>query len=71
VFDRMESNILPTYTIMTQQDIVLMETKHMCTKSNWPILRCDDPLSLYLGLQKDMCVFVRDRMGIVNIRHVV
>jgi DNA-directed RNA polymerase subunit H (RpoH/RPB5) len=69
-FDRMKSNLLPTYTIMTIPEIIHLETKHKCTRDCWPTLRADDPMSLYLGIKKGTCLFVTDRQGIVNIRHV-
>jgi hypothetical protein len=69
-FDRMKSNLLPTYTIMNMTDIIHMETKHKCARVCWPTLRIDDPLSLYLGLKTGTCLFVTDKQGIVNIRHV-
>jgi hypothetical protein len=50
-FDRMKSNLLPTYTIMNMDEIILMETKHECARVCWPTLRIDDPLALYLGLK--------------------
>jgi hypothetical protein len=69
-FDRMKSNLLPTYTIMTMADMIHMETKHKCARTCWPTLRQDDPLSLYLGLKTGTCLFVTDKQGVVNIRHV-
>jgi len=70
-FDRMQSNLLPTYTIMTPDDICSMEIKHKCTRSNWPTLPSTDPVALYLGLTHGMCLFVYDRSGVSNVRHVV
>jgi DNA-directed RNA polymerase subunit H (RpoH/RPB5) len=71
LIDRMRSNLLPTYTIMTPDEIQTMETTHKCSRTHWPILKTNDPVAQYLGLGEGTCLFVRDRHGVLNIRHVV
>jgi DNA-directed RNA polymerase subunit H (RpoH/RPB5) len=70
-FDRMESNLMPTYTTMTSEEIACMESKHKCPRTQWPRLCETDPLALYLGIKRGTCVFVCDISGIINVRHVV
>lgn len=70
-FDRMQSNLLPTYSIMTTEDIRNMEIKHKCVRSNWPTLPETDPVALYLGLKHGTCLFVYDQSGVLNVRHIV
>jgi DNA-directed RNA polymerase subunit H (RpoH/RPB5) len=67
----MKSNLVPTYTTMTPNEIVYMESKHKCPRTQWPTLCVTDPLALYLGMKKGTCVFVCDISGVINIRHVV
>jgi DNA-directed RNA polymerase subunit H (RpoH/RPB5) len=69
--DRMTSNLTPMYKTMTHDEIVYMESKHKCPRTQWPALCETDPLALYLGIKKGTCVFVCDISGVVNIRHVV
>jgi hypothetical protein len=69
--DRMKSNLLPVYTVMTTAEILYMENRRVCTRDLWPVLRADDPLALYLGLKSGTCVFVLDLSGVENVRHVV
>jgi len=52
----MNSNIVPRYTVLTRDDIVLIEKQLKCTYKNWPIMTKSDPVSIVMGLSVGDCL---------------
>ena len=68
--DRLQSRLVPSYTLLTEDEVHQLETRHCCPRTHWPTLPSLDPVALYLGLQPGMSVRIRTRAGLVNLRHV-
>jgi DNA-directed RNA polymerase subunit H (RpoH/RPB5) len=55
-FDRIDSCLVPRYTILTESDIQKIEKIHLASRSKWPILNSTDPIARYMGIYPGQCV---------------
>lgn len=55
-FDRMNSYLVPVYTILTEKQIRTIEKRHACPRDKWPKLLTSDPIAKYMGLKQKQCV---------------
>jgi len=69
-FDRTQSLLVPSYSLMTPEEVLAFEKRHQCAQIDWPAIHTDDPLMVYLGYSKGSCLWVRDLHGIPNVRYV-
>jgi DNA-directed RNA polymerase subunit H (RpoH/RPB5) len=70
-FDRMKSSSVPNYEIMDISTIIETETRHKCPHTQWPTMRSDDPIAIYMGFQPGTCLLIRNGFYIQNLRHVI